>query len=340
MIRFVGAKLFGAIVAVLGASVVSFWLMRVIPGDPVALILGPAARDPQAVAGARKMLGLDLPLWRQYGRYMNDFVHGRWGRSFKFGEGVYPLLRRRMFASIELGLYAFALAFTVAMVAAVLTTYRRSRVLAKVANGTAHVGLGVPPFWVGLILLLVLFRQLDWLPGPGRISDRIAAPPPVTRLYTIDYLLDGNLSGMWDALTHLLLPSIALGLAPGAFLYRLFRANLLDVADSPFLLVARTKGVSRLRAFVRHAVPNAFLPTLTASGLLLGQMLGGSVLIENLFRWGGVGAAVSEGIANKDFTVVQAFILISAALYVVISALIDVFYGMVDPRLRKQGASA
>ncbi|HQV58664.1 MAG TPA: ABC transporter permease, partial [Ilumatobacteraceae bacterium] len=305
--------------------------------DPARLQLGPAATD-EALRGLRREMGLDQPMWKQYWIYMTDFIQGDWGRSFKFGQRVFPLMRSRFAASVELGITAFVLAFVGATAAAVLTTYRRNKPLEKVANGTAHIGLGTPPFWIGLILLLLVSQKLGIFPGPGRLDAEVAAPNKITGFYTIDFLLAGDIRGFLDAVHHLVLPAITLGLAPGAFLYRLFRANLLDVADSPFLLVARMKGVGRLRAFVRHAVPNAFLPTLTASGLLFGQMLGGSVLIEELFNWPGVGAAVTSGIRTQDFSVVQAFILISALMYVVISALIDVLYGVIDPRLRGQGS--
>lgn len=338
MTRYLVAKLVGALGSVFGASVLSFWLMRVIPGDPAKLLLGPAARDPKTLEAMRRSMGLDQPMVVQYGRYINDFMHGRWGRSFKFGEEVMPLIRRRLSASVELGLTAFVLATLLATVAAVLTTYRRRRSLERLTNGVAHVGLGVPPFWLGLMLLIVFYVNLHWLPGPGRLSAGATPPQRITGMHTVDFLLHGNLAGWWDASRHLLLPAISLGIAPGAFLYRLLRANLADVADSPYLLVARTKGVPRLRAFVRHAVPNAVLPTLTASGLLLGQMLGGSVLVEGLFTWPGIGAAVTEGIRNQDFSVVQAFVLLSALIFVVISVGIDVLYGVIDPRLRSRGA--
>jgi ABC-type dipeptide/oligopeptide/nickel transport system permease component len=159
-------------------------------------------------------------------------------------------------------------------------------------------------------------------------------PPEVTRLYTVDALIAGQPGVFLDALRHLFLPAVALGLAPFAYLVRLLRANLLEVSREPFIVVVRSKGIGRWTAFARHALPNAFLPTLTASGLLLAQLLGGSVLVEKVFNWPGVGALVVDSILRQDYAVVQAFILLSAFAYVSINLVVDVLYGVIDPRVR------
>ena len=160
------------------------------------------------------------------------------------------------------------------------------------------------------------------------------APDSITHFYTVDALLRGQFGVFIDAVRHLLLPAITLGLAPFAYLVRLLRANLLEVSREPFIVVVRSKGIGRLMAFARHALPNAFLPTLTAAGLILAQLLSGSVLVEVVFNWPGIGALVADSILRQDYAVVQTFILLSAFAYVIVNLVVDILYGVIDPRIR------
>jgi ABC-type dipeptide/oligopeptide/nickel transport system permease component len=339
MIRLVSVRVLSALAAVFGASIIAFLFLRIAPGDPARLVAGPLASQEQLDAISHEM-GLDENLLVQYWNYISDFFQGDWGYSFGTGEQVTTLMEQRIPASAELGLYAFLGAFVSAVVLALLATYRRRRVVDGTVRGIAFLGLGTPPFWLGLLLLLIFFVWLDWLPGPeGRLSPDVTPPPEVTRLYTVDALLAGQWSTSWNAFLHLILPAFALGFAAFAYLVRLLRANLLDVGREPFLVVARSKGLSRWTAFRRHALPNAFLPTLTAAGLILAQLLAGSVLVEKVFNWPGVGTLVVDSILRKDFAVVETFILLSAIAYVVVNAFVDFFYGVIDPRVRAPSAA-
>jgi ABC-type dipeptide/oligopeptide/nickel transport system permease component len=334
------SRLGSALAAIFGASILAFILLRVLPGDPARLIAGPLASE-EAIEAQRERLGLNDPLLTQYWNYITDFLQGDWGFSFGAGQPVTTQIESRLPASIELGLYAFVLCFVFAVGLALLTTYRRRPVADGAVRGIAFFGLGTPPFWFGLILLIVFFEYLGWLPGPeGRLSPGVAPPPDVTGLYTIDALLAGELGTFGNAVQHLILPAVALALAPFAFLVRLLRASLLEVSREPFLLVARSKGLSRGVAFSRHALPNAFLPTLTAAGLLLAQLITGSVLVEKVFNWPGVGALVVDSILRQDFAVVQAFILLGAFVYVVVNLVVDILYVVIDPRVRVPSAAA
>lgn len=339
MARFVASKLLGGAAAVFGASVLAFVFLRMLPGDPARQVLGPLASD-QAVAQLRADMGLNDALWVQYGRYVSDFFTGDWGFSYTAGQDVSQQMSSRLPASIELGLWAFILAFVAAVALALLSTYRRRPVIDGLTRGAAFVGLGTPPFWLALILLVVFFSELGVLPGPeGRVTPGAPLPPKLTGMVTIDALLTGHLAIFWDAFKHLLLPAVALGLGAFALLVRLLRANLLEVGREPFLIVVRAKGVSRWTAHRRHALPNAFLPTLTAGGLLLAQMIAGSVLVEKVFNWPGVGTLVVDSILRQDFSVVQAFILLSACAYVAVNLVVDVLYGVLDPRVRAEGGT-
>jgi ABC-type dipeptide/oligopeptide/nickel transport system permease component len=286
-----------------------------------------------------KQLGLDQPIWEQYYRYMRDFLHGNWGFAYGSGEPVSSLFKSRLPASLELGFYAVILAFVFAVLFALVAAYLRGSAIDRSVRAFSSIGLGTPPFWLGLILLIVFFEHLQWLPPPdGRLSPTTAAPPNVTGFYTFDALIAGQFSVFADAAKHLVLPAFTLAFASWAFLVRLLRANLLDVSREPFMVVVRSKGFSRWHAISRHAFPNALLPTVTAAGLVLASLLTGSVLAEKIYNWPGVGALVVDSVLRQDYSVVEAFILISAFLYVGVNLIVDLLYGVIDPRVRNPSA--
>jgi ABC-type dipeptide/oligopeptide/nickel transport system permease component len=324
-----------SLAAIFGASILSFLFLRLVPSNPARLILGQFASQ-EAIDQLVEDLGLNDPIHIQYANYIADFLRGDWGFAYSAGQPVSALLGDRLPATIELGLYAFLFALGGALVLALVAGYRRRPFLDGSVRAVSFFGLGMPPFWLGLILLVVFYERLGLLPGPdGRLSQDTSPPSEITRLYTFDALITGNFATFGDALTHLVLPAITLGLAPLAFLLRLLRANLLEVSGEPFVVVARSKGLGRFAAFARHALPNACLPALTAGGLLLGQLLAGSVLVEKVFNWPGAGALVTDGILRQDYSVVQAFILLSAFVYVLVNLVVDILYGVIDPRVRR-----
>jgi peptide/nickel transport system permease protein len=332
--RRIAGQLVGGLISILGASLIAFLFMRVLPGNPARLIVGPLASE-EAITQQEKAMGLDQPLWVQYWRYIKGIVTGNWGFAYSAGETVRHEIIARLPASMELGLYAFVFAFVFAVVLAVLSTYRYRPWLDGSVRMASFLGLGTPPFWFGLIALLLFSQVWTIFPGPdGRLGPNTTAPPTVTHFYTFDALIAGQWGTAWDALHHIALPAITLGLAPWAFLVRLLRANLLDISRENFLVVVRSKGLGRRAAFQKHALPNAFLPTLTAAGLLLAQLLAGSVLVEKVFNWPGVGGLIVDSILRQDFAVVQTFVLLSAILYVFVNMTVDILYGVVDPRVR------
>jgi peptide/nickel transport system permease protein len=339
MRRVIAYRVLGSVAAILGASLLAFLIMRVLPGNPARLVLGPLA-SPKAVAAVNHELGLDQPLFVQYWHYITDFFRGDWGYSYALGAPVKSLFVERIPATVELALFSFLLTMVAAVVLALLSTYRRRPVTDSIVRGASYLGFGTPPFFLALLLLIVFFKTLHWLPGPeGRITVGAEPPPSVTGLYPIDFLLAGDLGGFWESIQRLILPALALGIGSFSFMVRLLRANLLEVSREPFLLVARGKGLSRWTAFRRHALPNAFLPTLTSAGLVLGEFLAGSVLVERVFDWPGIGSLVFEAIVKQDFVIVQAFILFSAVMFVVVNLLVDVLYAVIDPRVRIPAAA-
>jgi ABC-type dipeptide/oligopeptide/nickel transport system permease component len=325
----------GAVLTVLLASVVAFVILRLLPGDPARLILGPLA-GAKAVAAERVALGLNEPIYIQYAKYIVSFVTGHWGFDYSSGVPILGEVLTRLPASLELGFYALLLASIGAVVTAVASVYFDWKGPDYLFRAGAYFSLGSPPFWVGLMALIVFVEYLGVLPGPtGRLSTGITPPPPITHFYTFDAILGGQWSTLGDALAHLLLPAATLGLASYGFLYRLLRNSLMQVVDEEFMTVCRSKGLTRWQAILRHALPNSLLPAVTAGGLLVAQLVAGSVLVETIFNWPGVGQLVVQSILVREYGVVEAFVLLSAIAFVVVNLAVDALYVVIDPRLRR-----
>lgn len=332
MVKFLAERVLSAVLTILAASIIAFVILRALPTDPARLIAGPFADD-VVLEKVRAQMGLDQPLVVQYLHYIGNFFSGDWGFSYGAGKPVLPLIAERLPASAELALFAFITAFASAVLLTVLVSYAGSRFLDGILRAFSFVSVGVPPFWISLLLLMLFFERLGWFPGPvgrGPVPEQL-----VTGFFTLDYLLMGDPEGALGALWHLALPGIALALGSFGYLVRLLRVNLLDVIHEPFVTVLHAKGVGPATAHFRHILPNAFLPTLTAGGLILAQLIGGSVLVEQIFTWPGIGTLVIDGITRQDYAVVQSFILLSAVIYIVVNLAVDLLYGYVDPRVRK-----
>ncbi|GII95339.1 ABC transporter permease [Sinosporangium siamense] len=334
MSRFLLRRTFSAVLTVLGGTVVAFVVMRLLPGDPARLVAGEFA-SAEAVAEQHRALGLDEPLWSQYLIYMADFFRGDWGFSYSLGEPVFEQFVRSVPATVELAAAAVTLAFAGGVIGALISSYSRGGPLDAAVRASSYIGLGTAPFWLGLLLLIVFFERLQWLPGPeGRLSSSTAAPPPVTGLHTVDALLAGEWATLGDAAVHLILPAVTLGFVIYAFLVRMLRASMLELVREPYILVARSKGRGRWGVIVRDVLPNALLPAITVGGLVLAELLTSTVLAETVFGWPGVGKLVTDAILQQDFAVVQAFIMISACLTVACNIVVDLLYGIADPRVR------
>jgi len=314
------------------ASVIAFVLLRVAPGNPAREILGPTA-TPAAVQNLRDEMGLNKSVPDQYWIYVTHMVRGDFGTSWQDREPVSRELGQRIPATIELALYAILLAVILAIPMGVFAaTHRR---FDRVSRWGAVIGLGTPSFWLGLLLILVFFTKLHIAPAPfGRLSPSVVPPPKVTGLYTLDALIAGEPSVFFNALWHLLLPAITLGLPLTAYLSRIVRRSMADVSRLDFVRTARAKGAPEWRVLFRHALPNAMLPVITLSALAFGDLLAGAVLVEAVFSWPGVGGWVAQSILSQDYAPVQAAVILAALVYSVLNMAADVLYGVVDPRVR------
>lgn len=329
------SKVGGAMLTVLLASLTAFVILRVLPGNPARMIVGPLASN-QAVDAERAALGLNKPIWQQYAIYIESFFRGQWGFDYNSGESVVSEVTTRLPASLELGFYALVLAFTGALLTATASVYFKWKVPDYLFRAGAYFSLGSPPFWIGLVALIIFSEHLGVLPGPtGRLGNGVTPPPTITHFYTFDAVLSGQWSTFGDAVQHLILPAATLGLVSYGYLYRLLRNSLLQVVDEEFMAVCQSKGLSRWQATLRHALPNSLLPALTAGGLLVAQLVAGSVLVESVFDWPGVGQLVVQSILVREYGVVEAFIMLSALAFVAVNLVVDVLYAVIDPRVRR-----
>lgn len=333
MLKSMVERLGSVLITLFLASVLSFIILRAVPGDPARVIVGPLASD-EAAETVRAQLGLNDPLPMQYFNYIVDFLTGNWGYSYSNGAEVTAVISARMPATLELAFYAFLLAVGAALVIATVASYRGGT-FGLGAKLLAMVGLGTPQFWLGLMLIVVFSLWLGVFPGPtGRLAGFLEVPPHVTGFYTVDALLVGDFVTFSDALARLVLPATALAVVPGAFLMRLLTANQAEISSAPFITVVRSKGISRWKAHMRHVVHNALLPTIGSSGVILATLITGSVMVEVIYDWPGIGSILVQGIQRQDFAIVQAFILLSAFLYVLANLAADILLEVVDPRLR------
>ncbi|WP_328917466.1 MULTISPECIES: ABC transporter permease [unclassified Streptomyces] len=334
MLAIISKRLAVGMATILGALVFSFLLLRKLPGDPARLVGGDLA-DATTIANIRAGMGLNKSLPLQFWDYLTSLAHGNLGFSFSAGQPVTDLLKTRLPATIELGLTGVCIAVVSAIVFGAVAVFRRKRGADISLRTTSSLAMGSPPFWLALVAILLLSVKLGIFPGPeGRLSPGTAAPPSFTGLYTLDALWAGEFGTFFNAVWHLILPGFTIAVGPFAFLSRLFRSQLRNTVREPFVLVARSRGITRRAAFIRHVVPNSLLPLVAATAMLLAELMTGSVLVEKVFGWPGVGSLTVDAILQKDFSVVQGVIVLSAFLYVAVSVLADVTYSTIDPRIR------
>ena len=325
-------RLFGLLLVVVGVSLITFAISHLIPGDPARLIAGDRATD-AIVANIRHQLGLDLPLYQQYGRYMLDLLHGDLGTSIRTSRPVLEDLQAFFPATLELALAALTLSILVGVPLGVLSAVYHNRAIDQFARTLAVTGISTPAFWLGLGLIVLFYGHLNWLPGSGRLDEGMDAPRRITGFYLIDSLLTGNREAFVSSVQHLILPAVTLGFVNLGVVARQIRSAMLDQLGEDYIRTARAYGLSRWAVILRHALPNALIPSVTVLGLTLGDLLYGAVLTETVFAWPGMGAYVVKSIQSLDFPAVMGFAIVVSFIYVVLNMLIDLLYRLIDPRI-------
>ncbi|WAL66018.1 ABC transporter permease [Amycolatopsis cynarae] len=332
MLRFIVRRLLQAIPTLLVLSILVFAWLRLLPGGPAGALLGDKATA-ESVASLNHILGLDQPVFVQYFKFLGRVVTGDFGSSLTSGDPVLAEVGRRFPATIELSICALFLAVVFGIPIGYLAARYKGRVLDNAAVITTLVGVAVPVFFLGVLLKYVFAQKLGILPPSGRQDVTIDATH-VTGFFVLDGLLTGELDASWDAIRHLILPSIALASIPFAVIVRITRASVLDVQGEDFVRTAESKGLTTGVIRRRHVLRNALLPVSTTIGLQTGLLLAGAVLTEKVFNWQGLGSLLADGIARRDYPRLQALLLLAALVYVVVNLLVDISYAIIDPRVR------
>lgn len=319
----------------IGMTLISFVLSQAVPADPVTANLGEqAAANPQAVAAFRHRWGLDRPLPEQYGIYLWNVLHGDLGTSITTKQPVAQDLRRSLPATIELAVTAMAISVLIGIPLGVLAASRRDGVIDQVARVISLVGVSMPIFWLGLVAIVVFYAWLGWAPPPGRLGARIEAPPFATGFVVFDAILAGRWDVVRDALRHLVLPAVVLSTYSLGVITRVMRASMLEVLGEDYVRTARAKGVGERTVMVQHAARNSLIPTLTVIGLSFGGLLSGAVVTESVFSWPGLGLYAFRSATSLDFPAIMGVGIVVATVYVLVNLVVDVAYGMIDPRIR------
>src|SRR5262245_17996529 len=337
MLKQIARRLATVIPSLIGVIVVTFLLIRVLPGDTAAYFAGPAG-TPQAIEEVRRQLGLDQPLAQQFVRYVADLTHGDLGKSLTTGQSVSSDIAARLPASAELTLLGLLLAMLIAVPLGVAAAVRQGSLIDHACRIVTTAGVSLPVFFTGLLLAYVFYYQLGWAAEPvGRLGFLYSPPPTVTRFYLVDSLIARDFELFQVAAAPLVLPSATLAIFSLAPIARMTRASMLSVLASDFVRTARASGLPSRTVIVTYAFRNAMLPVVTTLGMVFSFLLGANVLVEKVFAWPGIGSYAVEALITSDFAPVQGFVLTMAVLYVALNLIIDILYGVIDPRVRLEG---
>lgn len=316
-----------------GLTLITFVLTRVVPGDPARIAAGPQARQEQ-VEQVRKMYGLDKPLWVQYGIYIKNLLRGDFGRSLWSKRPVIEDLKAYFIPTMELGLIAGMIFFFLGVPLGILSAVYRNNTLDHVSRLFALVGVSFPVFIFGLILQLVFYKLLGWFPAGGRIDPFISPPRHITGFYILDSFITRNWSTLLSSLHHIFLPAVTLAYGSLAVVSRMTRASMLEVLGLDYIRTARAKGLAERVVLIKHALRNALIPILTVTGLQIGSLLGGVLLVEIIFSWPGLGTYAYTAVTVLDVNAIMAITLVTGLLYTGVNLVVDILYTLVDPRIR------
>jgi len=333
MLRFVLARLGLAVPTFVGLTLIAFFLIRIVPGDPIETMAGERGIDPARHAELLREYGLDQPLFVQYGRYVGRVLHGDLGRSIVTREPVVSEFTALFPATVELALSAMLFALALGLPAGILAAVYRNSIFDHGVMGLSLTGYSMPIFWWGLLLILLFSVELDLTPVSGRIDVQYFVEP-VTGFLLIDSVLSGEDGAFASALSHLVLPAIVLGTVPLAVIARMTRSAMLEVLGEDYIRTARAKGLSPLRVIALHALRNALIPVVTAIGLQIGVLFTGAILTETIFSWPGVGKWLIEAINRRDYPVLQGGILLIGTVVMAVNLAVDLTYGLINPRIR------
>jgi dipeptide transport system permease protein len=333
MLRYIATKIGLLIPTFFGVTLLTFAMVRLIPGDPIELMVGERGIDPERHAELLVQMGLDRPLLEQYALYIGDVLTGDLGKSIVTKKPILVEFFTLFPATVELSICAMLFAVVLGIPAGIIAAIRRGRVVDYTVMATALAGYSMPIFWWGLLLILLFSVNLGWTPVSGRIA-LIYFFEPVTGFMLIDSLLSDQPGAFRSALAHLILPTIVLGTIPLAVIARMTRSAMLEVLGEDYIRTARAKGLAPWRVVVVHALRNAMIPVITVVGLQVGVLLAGAILTETIFSWPGIGKWLIESVRRRDYPALQGGILLVAMIIVLVNLTVDLLYALVNPRIR------
>jgi ABC-type dipeptide/oligopeptide/nickel transport system permease component len=325
-------RLAGTIPVLCLISLLVFLLIHAAPGDPTLFLLGEETNAAE-VAKAKERWGLDQPLYIQYLKFLKSAATGDFGKSFKYAEPVTRVIKTRLPATIELAIFAIIIATLLAIPLGVWAGAKPNSWIDNIGTTFGLFGISMPSFWLAIMLILLLAGVLNLLPTSGRSTYGVAGPEQ-TGFYILDSMLQNNWRAVWDALSHIFLPALALGVNMLGILMRVTRSSILEVMNEDYIQTARAKGLRENKVVWRHVTRNALIPVITVVGLELGTLLSGSIIVETVFAWPGSGSLLITGLNARDYPLVTGVVMTYTAAFVLINLIIDALYAIVDPRIR------
>lgn len=332
MLAYIIRRIVGLGVVLVGICLLTFVLTHVLPADPARAAIGKAGAE--HYAAMRERMGLDLPLYEQFWRYASGLARGDLGYSYSSRRPVAEDIAAYFPATLELSVAALGLAIVVGLPLGILAAARSGRLFDRAAGWLALASVAMPLFIAGLVLQVLFYKVLGWLPASGRISPELGPPVRITGAFTLDSLLQGDWTRFGDSLAHLALPAVTLAIPLTAIISRLIRSSMLEALAKDYVRTARSKGLSERRVTYRHALRNALLPAVTSLGMIFGSLLGGAFLVEAVYNFPGLGLYVLGAILKAEAAPIVAATLLVATLYMVMNLLVDIAYVFIDPRIR------
>jgi peptide/nickel transport system permease protein len=326
-------RLIATLPLMFGVAIVVFFFIRLTPGDPVDIMMGQGGAVSEGeMQQLRQEFHLDQPLLVQLGLFLKDAVRGDLGYSYILKRPVTTLIVERLPATIELAAGALLISLVIALPIGIFSAVRQNSLVDRLSMAGAFLGISMPGFWLGIILILLFSVRLHLLPVQGRI-DIQAHLQSITGFFVIDSLLTGNRAALFSSLEHLVLPSITLGAPVAAVVARVLRSSMLETLRSDYVVLARSKGAPESVVVLKHALRNALIPTVTVVGLQVGILLGGNMIIETVFSWPGLGRMVVDAIFNRDFPLIQGSVMVYALTFVMANLIVDMLYTYLNPKI-------
>jgi peptide/nickel transport system permease protein len=331
MLSFIIRRTFSIIPTLLGVSIIIFLMLAITPGDPAELLLGERATE-ETLEAMREHLGLNEPLYVQYGMFLKRLIKFDLGETIWTRQKVWDEIKQRYPATIELSIAAMFLSCFFGIILGIISATKQYSWFDYMSMIASLIGVSIPVFWLGLVLMLVFSLYLGWFPMSGRMGIGIDLEI-ITNFYVLDAIITRNWVALKDVLWHLTLPAFALSTIPLAIIARMTRSSMLEVLRQDYIKTAKAKGLGQTKIVLKHALRNGLIPVITVIGLQFGIMLGAAILTETVFAWPGVGKWIFDGVVKRDYMVIQGGTLVVAACFVIVNLIVDVLYAVINPRI-------